>query len=169
MVFPANLWVQINLQLKLLHKLMGQFIMFGGAPWSYITVKVCLYPPISWEKPTFTEFRITSIRTLHVIFVHKQIRQVHDERARRLTLMSIKIVQHIALHFFFMIILQQVGTPCRALLHNNALEMISISYAQNFIITNKFYHTYLLQKEINPLVSYVLALESKSIYYIYNI
>ena len=29
-----------------------------------ITVKVCLYPGISWGKPTFAEFRITSITSV---------------------------------------------------------------------------------------------------------
>ena len=35
-----------------------------------ITVKVCMYLPISWGKPKFVEFRITSILLKSCIWIH---------------------------------------------------------------------------------------------------
>ena len=57
-VFPANPGVQINFTVKMLAIVQINRSLYHREA---ITVNVCLYPWISWEKPTFTEFRITSI------------------------------------------------------------------------------------------------------------
>ena len=63
----------------LLHKLMGHFIMFGGLHRDAVTVKVCLHPQISWEKPIF--YRISNniysgvtVHILHVCMVNNYIK-----------------------------------------------------------------------------------------------